>query len=121
MTRSHRVFAVSVSEIGDRHTSEERQPRRGQNDHVARLLPVLDQDLFARQLGDILLALDSGLEVYLAPQIHTGSRVRIKSGPLRGMEALVEERYGMNTVLLRLDFISQAAAIRLETTDLELL
>lgn len=93
----------------------------GQNDHVARLLAVSDQDLFARQLGDILLALDSGLEVFLAPQINAGSRVKIKSGPLRGMEALVEQRSGLTTVLLRLDFISQAAAIRLETSDLELL
>jgi len=93
----------------------------GQNDHVARLLPVPDQDLFASQLGDILVALDSGLEVFLAPQINAGSRVKIKSGPLRGFEAMVEERYGMTTVLLRLDFISQAAAIRLEASELELL
>jgi transcription antitermination factor NusG len=92
-----------------------------QNDHVARLLTVLDQALFARQLADIILALDSGLEVFLAPQITAGSRVKIKSGPLRGMEAQVEQRNGMSMVLLRLDFISQAAAIRLETTDLELL
>ena len=92
-----------------------------QNDHVARLLPISDQELFARQLGDILLALDSGLEVFLAPQINAGSHVKIKSGPLRGMEAMVEQRYGVNTVLLRLDFISQAAAVRLETSDLELL
>jgi transcriptional antiterminator RfaH len=92
-----------------------------QNDHVARLLSVSDQELFVRQLGDILVALDSGLEVFLAPQINAGSRVKIKAGPLRGMEALVEERHGLTTVLLRLDFISQAAAIRLDANDLELI
>ena len=47
-------------------------------------------------------------------------RVKIKQGPLRGMEAWVEERYGTNTALLRLDFIGQAAAVKLEATDLEL-
>jgi hypothetical protein len=31
----------------------------------------------------------------------------------------VEHRYGTNTVLLRLDFIGQAAAAKLEATDLE--
>lgn len=37
------------------------------------------------------------------------------------MEAWVEERYGMNTVLLRLDFIGQAAAVKVQATDLELI
>jgi hypothetical protein len=46
-------------------------------------------------------------------------RVRIKSGPLQGIEGWVEERYGMSTVLLRLDFISQAAAIKVEANHLE--
>lgn len=90
-----------------------------QNDHVARLLVVHDQELFSRQLADILQALGSGMEVYLAPQISTGSRVKIKSGPLRGMEGCVEQRYGMTTILLRLDFIGQAAAIQLDASDLE--
>ncbi len=91
-----------------------------QNDHVARLLAIHDQELFIRQLGDILQALEAELEVFLAPQIGTGSRVRIKSGPLRGIEGHVEERYGMTTVLLRLDFVGQAAAVRLQADDLEL-
>jgi len=87
---------------------------------VANLLPVFDQELFARQLEDILMALTLKLEVYLAPQIGLGSRVKVKSGPLRGMEGWVEERYGMTTVLLRLDFIGQAAAVKLQADELEL-
>jgi transcription antitermination factor NusG len=91
-----------------------------QSDHLANLLVVHDQTLFIRQLGEILQALDTGLEVYLAPEIGRGSRVLIKSGPLRGLEGWVEERYGMTTVLLRLDFIGQAAAVKLEAEELEL-
>ena len=91
-----------------------------QSDHLANLLVVHDQDLFIRQLGEILQALDSGLEVYLAPKIGRGSRVLIKAGPLRGLEGWVEERYGMTTVLLRLDFIGQAAAVKLDAEELEL-
>lgn len=91
-----------------------------QNEHVARLLTVNDQELFISQLEDILQALDADLEVFLAPQIGTGSRVRVKSGPLRGIDGYVEDRYGMTTVLLRLDFVGQAAAVRLQADDLEL-
>lgn len=92
-----------------------------QSDHVANLLEVVDQQLFEAQLGDILLALDTELEIFLAPQIAAGSRVKIKSGPLRGVEGIVEQRSGMTLVQLRLDFISQAAAVKVEASELELI
>jgi len=91
-----------------------------QSDYVANLLDVPDQETFAQQLGDILRALETDLEVRLAPQISAGARVRIKSGPLRGLEGRVQDRAGVTMVLLRLDFISQAAAVRIEATELEI-
>lgn len=91
-----------------------------QNDHVANLLEVFDQETFYQQLKDILLALEANLDVRLAPTIGEGMRVKIRSGPLQGIEGLVEQRYGMNTVLLRLDFINQAAAVKVEADLLEL-
>ncbi len=92
-----------------------------QSDYVANLLEVVDQDLFLRQLGEILQALETDLDIRLAPAIGPGMRVRIKDGPLRGTAGWVEERYGMSTVLLRLDFIGQAAAVKVEATSLELI
>ncbi len=91
-----------------------------QSDYVANLLVVVDQKLFEQQLGEILRALESDVEIYLAPYITTGSRVKIKSGPLRGLEGFVEQRAGQVMVLLRLDFIGQAAAVKIEATELEL-
>lgn len=92
-----------------------------QNDHVANLLEVFDQETFYRQLKDILLALELNLDVRLAPTIGEGMRVKIKSGPLQGIEGMVEQRYGMSTVLLRLDFINQAAAVKVDADKLELI
>ena len=89
--------------------------------YVANLLTVIDQDLLVRQLDEILRALATDMEIRLAPSIGEGMRVKIKNGPLRGIEGWVEKRYGMSTVLLRLDFISQAAAVKLEAGDLELI
>lgn len=91
-----------------------------QNDHVANLLEVFDQETFERQLKDILVALEANVGVRLAPSIGEGTRVRIKSGPLEGLEGWVEQRYGMSTVLLRLDFINQAAAIKVDADMLML-
>ncbi len=92
-----------------------------QNDCVARLLTVSDQVQFIQQLSEILQALETELEIVLAPEIGTGHKVKIKSGPLQGLEAWVERRYGFSTVLLRLDFIGQAAAVNVRADDLELI
>ena len=90
-----------------------------QNDHVANLLEVFDQETFQRQLHDIQLALEAKVGVRLAPAIGAGMRVRIKAGPLQGIEGWVEQRYGMSTVLLRLDFINRAAAVKVDADSLE--
>ena len=42
-------------------------------------------------------------------------------GPLRGVEGWVEGRHGMSTVLLRLDFIGKAAAVKMDAELLELI
>jgi transcription antitermination factor NusG len=90
------------------------------SDFVANLLEVFDQATLARQLEEILLALETNLEIRLAPTIGDGMRVKIVHGPLRGIEGWVEARHGTSVVLLRLDFIGQAAAVKMEATDLEL-
>lgn len=90
-----------------------------QSDYIANLLTVTDQELFDRQLREIMAALEAEVEIRVAPQISAGVRVKIKTGPLRGMEGWVEQRHGPNTVLLRLDFIGQAAAVTVEAWELE--
>jgi transcriptional antiterminator RfaH len=90
-----------------------------QNDHVANLLEVHDQATLQRQLEEVLRALETDFEVRLAPSIGEGMRVRIKYGPLQGVEGWVEQRHGPSVVLLRVDLINQAAAVKLEADMLE--
>jgi transcriptional antiterminator RfaH len=90
-----------------------------QHQHVANLLEPPDQAEFAAQLGDILRALDSEVEIRLVPEIQPGTRVRLRSGPLRGVEGVVTDRHGMLEVQLRLDFIGQGAAVRVAADELE--
>jgi transcriptional antiterminator RfaH len=91
-----------------------------QSDYVANLLDVPIQDEFEQQLNAILQALETEYEIHLAPTIQAGSRVRIRSGPLRGLEGYVEHRRGAVEVHLRLAFIGQAAAVRMDADLLEL-
>jgi transcription antitermination factor NusG len=92
-----------------------------QSNFVANMLDVIDQQKFEDQLEDILFALEQEVEIRLEPTIEVGSRVIVKSGPLQGHEGWVEERYGMTTILLRLDFIGQAAAVKVQAGTLELI
>jgi transcription antitermination factor NusG len=91
-----------------------------QSDFVANLLDVPDQQTFEQQLGDILLSLETGMEILLAPEITPGARVKITAGPLRGLEGFVETRSGVTYVQLRLDFIAQGVSVKVEAADLEL-
>jgi len=90
-----------------------------QSDHVANVLDVPDQAAFEQQLGAILEALETDYEICALPHIATGKRVKILAGALRGMEGYVEERQGKVLVLLRLDFIGQSAAVKVDVADLE--
>ena len=76
---------------------------------------------FKLQLNNILFVLNQEMVIRLEPIIEVGARVIIKSGPLQGQEGWVDERFGMTTVLLRLDFIGQAAAIEVKADILELI
>ena len=91
-----------------------------QSDYLANLLEPSDQAEFEGQLGSILSALETMEEIWLVPNIGPGTRVLIQRGPLAGVEAWVEERHGPETALLRLDFIGQAAAVKVPVEDLEL-
>ncbi|MEE2948140.1 MAG: transcription termination/antitermination NusG family protein [Verrucomicrobiota bacterium] len=92
-----------------------------QSNYVANMLEVPDQEEFKAQLSEILFALDQNVEIRVEASIGVGNRVLVKTGPLQGHEGWVEERFGMNTVLLRLDFIGQAAAVKVAADTLELI
>ncbi len=90
-----------------------------QSRHVARILVPPDPMEFDRQLREILAAVEAGLDVRPASNVVEGSRVAITDGPLRGMEGRVEKRDGPFDVILRLDFIGQAAAVRVPASEVE--
>ena len=90
-----------------------------QSRHVAQILVPPDPVEFERQLRDILAAVEAGLDVRPAADVVAGTRVSITDGPLRGMEGRVEKRDGPFDVILRLDFIGQAAAVRVPASEVE--
>ncbi len=91
-----------------------------QSNYVANLLEPPDQTEFEIQLDEIMKVTALTEELHVAPSIGLGTRVLIKRGPLAGLEAWVEDRLGVETVMLRLDFIGQGAIVNVAVQDLEL-
>src|SRR5262249_17805903 len=75
-----------------------------------RLIPIpIEQVAAIRQL------IDSGLALAAVPYVHVGERVRIKDGPLAGVEGLIQE---LNTrksrVVVSVDLLQRSVAVELE-------
>jgi transcription antitermination factor NusG len=91
------------------------------NQYAANVLTVYDQAEFAHQLEDILAALESGCLVLGAIELCAGKEVQILNGPLAGMSGTVMRISNQTTVVLRLDFLGQGAAIVVDGTALEII
>ena len=90
------------------------------SNYAVKLLKPIDQEEFSSQLSAIIVATENMEQIRLVPNISVGSRVVIRNGPLAGIEAWVQDRDGPSEVILRLDFIGQAAAVSLSVEELQL-
>jgi len=64
-------------------------------------------------------SLGSGVRAEPHPFLTAGRRVRVKVGPLAGLEGIVIRRKNRLRLVVSLDLIHRAAAVEVETADLE--
>lgn len=108
--------------------------------HIARnydsMLPVLKTKGVVRFLGmvpgepetvpdDQILRLqrlvESKEEIDPYPYLKEGERVRIKLGPLAGMEGILVERAGKHLLVLSVDILRQGVSLKIEASEVELI
>ena len=87
---------------------------------VARIIAVHDQDRISRELTNVRLALsqDGPLDPY--PYLREGLRVRVRTGPLQGLEGLIESRQKQDRLIIQVDVLGQAVSMEIEGASLEL-
>jgi transcription antitermination factor NusG len=73
-----------------------------------------DSDIEALKAG-----LASGIRAEPYPFQLVGRRVRVKAGPLEGLQGIVVRRKNRLRLVISLDLIHRAAAVEVEATDLE--
>ena len=86
---------------------------------VARWLSIADERMLVDDLRAIKRLIDSERPLTPEARLEPGQPVRVKSGPLRGVEGMVVKRRGEQRLVVAVRFLNQGASIELEDVDLE--
>jgi transcriptional antiterminator RfaH len=86
---------------------------------VAQIIDVPDQDELWRELAAIRRALTVETRLDPYPYLKVGVRVSVRSGPLQGLEGVVEDRTRMDRLILRVRTLGQAVAMEIDAALLE--
>jgi len=88
--------------------------RLRQNQYVANLLEVCDQEQLVGQLRQIRVALQAGSRIEVMPYLEEGKMVRVTDGPLKGVEGIVARFKGETRVVINVDMIQQSVALEVD-------
>jgi transcriptional antiterminator RfaH len=86
---------------------------------LANILEVPDQTQLERDLRQVHQMLSSGLAVVGEPIVPVGARVRIKTGPLAGIEGTVIRRGKRDQFVAVVRFLGRGATVDLEDWQVE--
>ena len=89
------------------------------SNHIARVIDVNDQKKLISELQQIERAMNGPIPFYPFKILKKGQRVRVKSGPLEGLEGKVSRKSGKHRLVLEVTMISQAVAIDIESEFVE--
>jgi len=64
-------------------------------------------------------ALRKGVEAEPHPYLKVGAKVRIRSGPLAGLQGILLRRKGKPRVVVSVDLIMRSIAIDIDATEIE--
>jgi len=90
-----------------------------QQDLLARAIPVDDEALLLRQLGEVRTLVSSGFTLSLYPMIKRGARAKVIGGPLRGLEGIIDDPANPNGIVICVDVLQKGLLVKVPLTDLE--
>lgn len=98
---------------------DDRRQRLYQQELLARVLPVENEQRFLAQLEDVRRIVASGLEATLHPLLRKGAPVRVTGGPLRGLEGVIDDPANPRGIVLAIDVLQQGLLVRIPLEDLK--
>ncbi len=99
----------------------ERKARIYQQDLLVRAIEAPDEPTLLRQLADVQRVVSSGLETALHPLYRKGDVVKVTSGPLRGLEGVIDQPEDPTGIIIAVDVLQQGLHIAVPLNDLKVL
>ncbi|HBO43954.1 MAG TPA: antitermination protein NusG [Planctomycetaceae bacterium] len=99
--------------------SEEDRVASLATNRVSRILAVSNGDDLRRDLIHVRRLIASGVPLTVESRWTPGQRVRVKRGPLMGLEGTILRRQGQTRLLVSVDFLQQGASVAIEDFLLE--
>ncbi len=72
-----------------------------------------------RQIQDIKSVMETEVQLDPFPYLKKGRMVRVKSGPLKGLEGILVERKGHYKLVIRIDLLQKGAVAEVYISDIE--
>jgi transcription antitermination factor NusG len=88
---------------------------------VAQIITVNDQVRLDRELANLAQVLGVNTKVDPYPYLKKGVRVEVRSGPLRGLQGLVEDRARRHRLILQVDALGQAVSVEIDAAVVEVI
>lgn len=86
---------------------------------ILKTIEVEDGAQLAKDLRQIRRLIQLGLPLPIEARLQPGCKVRIKSGPLGGVEGTVVKRQGESFLFVAVNFLQQGALLKIEDYDVE--
>ncbi len=86
---------------------------------VSQCLPVPDATDLVRDLAQIRRLIEADMPLLPEDHLEAGMQVRIRSGPLAGLEGTIIRRRGQDRLLVAVEFLQRGASVQLEDFDVE--
>lgn len=109
------LFAGYVFVCGD----EENRLDILKTNRVANIIEVTDQGFFLSELAQIDQALRTGAPLTPHNYLEKGQWCRVISGPLMGLEGMVQEMRTITRLILQINLLGQAAAVEIDRDMIE--
>jgi transcription antitermination factor NusG len=83
------------------------------------LVPGNPEPVPDEQILSLKKTIDLNIPLDPYPYLQKGQRVRIKRGPLAGVEGLLVEKSGMHKLVLSIDILCQSTSLTIQASEVE--
>ena len=99
--------------------SEEERYQAMKTNCISRYLEVADADHLVTDLRQIQQLIASDAPLTPEARLESGTLVRVRSGPMMGLEGVVIRRRGEERLLVAVEFLQQGASVLIEDFQVE--